>query len=125
MKKPPLSRLKRDIILICAFFVLSGQPVEFAQDKAIFNGFLIEKPVIRVGLGINLSDIKISSSSRMNIYEINSRYKLVAGDVQEAWIKGRKEMLTKKFLIKVAQSTDREEAEMIAQELRNKIEQKV
>lgn len=99
--------------------------MEFAQDNIIFHGFLIQQPVIRVGLGINLSDIKISSSSGMNIYEINSRYKLVAEDVQEAWIRGRKEKLSKKFLIQAAQSLDREEAEIIAQDLRTKIEQKV
>ncbi len=125
MKKSNLSYLQRIIILMCSFFVLGGQPVEFAQDKAIFHGFLIEKPVIRVGLGINLRDIKISSSSGMKIYEINSLYKLVAEDVQDAWIRGRREKLTKKFLIQVAQSMDREEAEIAAQDLRTKIEQKV
>ncbi len=125
MKEPYLSHLKRFVILMFFFFVLGGQPVEFAQDKVIFHGFLIEKPVIRVGLGINLSDIKISSSSGMKIYEINSRYKLVAEDVQDAWIRGRKEKLTEKFLIQVAQSMDREEAEIVAQDLRTKIEQKV
>lgn len=125
MKEPNLSHLKHILTLVLSFFVLGGQPVEFAQDTIIFHGFLIEKPVIRVGLGTNLSDIKISSSSGMNIYEINSRYKSVAEDVKEAWIRGRKEKLTKKYLIQVAQSMDREEAEIVAQDLRTEIEQKV
>jgi stage II sporulation protein D len=107
------------------FFVLGGQPIEFGQENTFFHGFLIETPIIRVGLGVNLSDIQIASSSGMKIYEINSHYKLVAEDVQEAWIKGRKEKLTEKFIIQVAQAKDWEEAEIIAQELRTKTGQKV
>jgi len=125
MKKTHTNNSKSFIILILSFFILGGQPVEFGQENTFFHGFLIEKPVIRIGLGVNLSDIKISSSSGMKIYEINSRYKLVAENVKEAWIRGRKEKLAKKFIIQVAQSKDREEVELIAQDLRTKIEQKV
>jgi stage II sporulation protein D len=125
MKKPNTSSIKFFIILVVSFFVLGGQPIEFGQEKTFFHGYLIPNPVIRVGLGINLSDIKIGSSSGMNIYEINSHYKLIAEDVQEAWIKGRKEKLTEKFIIQVAQTKDLEEAEIFAQELRTRTGQKV
>ena len=125
MKKSPASSLRYFIILVFSFFVLGGQPIEFGQENTFFHGFLIETPIIRVGLGVNLSDIQIASSSGMKIYEINSHYKLVAEDVQEARIKGRKEKLTEKFIIQVAQTKDWEEAEIFAQELRTKTGQKV
>jgi stage II sporulation protein D len=125
MRKSQNRKFKHFIILLASFFVLGGAPVEFGQEKVFFHGFLIEKPVIRVGLGVNLSDIKITSSSGMNIYEINSHYKLIAENVEEAWIRGRKEKLTQKYIIQVAQTKDWEEAELFAQDLRTKIEQKV
>jgi len=125
MRKPRTNNYKHFVILLASFFVLGGQPIEFGQEKIFFHGFLIEKPVIRIGLGVNLSDIKITSSSGMKIYEINSQYKLIAENVEEAWIRGRKEKLTQKYIIQVAQSKDWEEAELIAQDLRTKIEQKV
>lgn len=125
MKKSYAVSVKYFIALALSVFVLGGQPVEFGQEKTFFHGYLIENPVIRVGLGINLSDIKVASSSGMKIYEINSHYKLIAEDVQEAWIKGRKEKLTEKFVIQVAQFRDREEAEIFAQELRTRTGQKV
>jgi stage II sporulation protein D len=125
MKKPQTSFIKYFIILVVSFFVLGGQPIEFGQENAFFHGFLIEAPIIRVGLGVNLSDIHVASSSGMKIYEINSNYKLIAEDAQEAWIKGRKEKLTEKYVIQVGQTKDWEEAEIFAQELRTKTEQKV
>ncbi len=125
MRKSHTSPVKYFIILVLSFFVLGGQPVEFGQENSFFHGFLIENPIIRVGLGVNLSDIQIGSSSGMKIYEINSHYKLIAEDVQEAWIKGRKEKLSEKFIVQVAQTKDWEEAEIFAQELRTKTGQKV
>jgi stage II sporulation protein D len=125
MKKSYTFSIKYFIVLVLSVFVLGGQPVEFGQENTFFHGYLIENPVIRVGLGINLSDIKVASSSGMKIYEINSHYKLIAEDVQDAWIKGRKEKLTEKFVIQVAQFRDREEAEIFAQELRTGTGQKV
>ncbi len=125
MRKSQNRNFKHFITLLLSFFVLGGAPVEFGQEKVFFHGFRIEKPVIRVGLGVNLSDIKISSSSGMKIYEINSHYKLIAENVGEAWIRGRKEKLTQKYIIQVAQTRDWEEAELFAQDLRTKIEQKV
>jgi stage II sporulation protein D len=125
MKKSHASSLRYFIVLVFSFFVLGGQPIEFGQENTFFHGFLIETPIIRVSLGVNLSDIQIASSSGMKIYEINSHYKIVAEDVREARIKGRKEKLTEKFIIQVAQTKDWEEAEIFAQELRTKTGQKV
>lgn len=111
--------------LFVAFFILGGQPAEFGEEKTFFHGFLIEKPIIKIGLGVNLSDIKISSSSGMKIYEINARYKLIAQDADEVRIKGHKEKLTEKFLVQVAQTGKREEADEIADELKTKIKNKI
>ncbi|MFW6160006.1 MAG: SpoIID/LytB domain-containing protein, partial [Acidobacteriota bacterium] len=113
------------VILGICLFIFGWQPVDFGQDNSFFHGFLIKKPVIRVGLGMNLSDIRISASSGMKVYEVKTNYKLIAEDIDEVFIKGRKEKLSEKFLILVAQSEDRIEAESIAHELRTKIEQKV
>jgi stage II sporulation protein D len=116
---------KYTIILIIAFLVFWSIPVEFGQEKTFFQGYLIEKPVIRVRIGINLSKINIRSSSGMKIYEVKSNYKLVADDVDEVRIKGHKEKLSERFIIQVGQARDREEAEIIAQDLRTKIENEV
>jgi len=99
--------------------------VEFGQEKTFFQGYLIEKPVIRIRLGVNLSNIKIRSSSGMKIYEVKSNYKLIADDVDEVHIKGHKEKLSERFIIQVGQAREREEAEAIAQDLRTDIENKV
>ena len=125
MKKSLLRYAKHFIIISLSIFVVGGQPVEFAKEKTFFHGYLIQKPIIRVGLGVNLSDIKVSSSSGMKIYEINARYRFIADNADEVLIRGRKEKLTEKFVIQVAQSKNREEAEIFAQDLRTKIENKV
>jgi len=100
-------------------------PEEFAEDKSFFQGFVIPKPIIRVGLGINLSDIQISSSSGVKVYEAKDNYKLIADNVDGVWIKGNKEKLNEKFLIQVRQTEEREDAEIFAQELRTKIDNKI
>jgi len=125
MKESPHIQKKYTIILIIAFLIFWSIPVEFGQEKTFFQGYLIEKPVIRVSLGVNLSNIKISSSSGMKIYEVKSNYKLIADDVDEVRIKGHKEKLSERFMIQVSQARDREEAETIAQDLRTKIENEV
>lgn len=113
------------IIIFFSLFILGGQPVEFGKEKTFFHGYMIEKPIIKIGLGVNISDIKISSSSGMKIYEVNAKYKLIADDEDEVRIKGYKEKLTEKFLIQVAQTKDKKEAEIIAEELKAKIENKI
>jgi len=113
------------IAVVLAFLFLGGVPVEFAEENTFFHGFLIPKPIIRIGLGVNLSQIQIASSAGMKIYEVKTNYKLVADDVEEAFIKGHKEKLSEIFLIRVSQTKDIEEAELLAQELRTKLANKV
>jgi len=117
--------MKYSIIIFLSLLIFCWAPVEFGKEEALFHGFLIQKPVMRIGLGVNMSNVKISSSSGMKIYEINSNYKLVADDVYEIYIKGSREKITEKFVIQVAQEKEREEAEIAAQDLGTKIENKV
>lgn len=125
MKTTSMKFLKYSIIILLPLLFFCWAPVEFGNEKVLFHGYTIQKPVIRIGLGVNLSYIKISSSSGMKIYEINSNYKLVADVTDEIYIKGRKEKITEKFVIQVAQSKERENAEIFAQDLGTKIENKV
>jgi stage II sporulation protein D len=80
--------IMRFIALFAALFLLGGQPSEFGQENSLFYGYLIEKPTIRVGLGINLDDIKVSSSNGMKVYEVNDGYHLIADDVDEFFLTG-------------------------------------
>lgn len=118
MKTPPINSIKYFIIISLSIFILGWEPIGLGTEKTFFHGYLIQKPIIRIGLGVNLSDIKISSSSGMKIYEVNTGYERVADDVDEVRIRGRKEKLTEKFIIQVAQTRGREEAEIVAQQLK-------
>lgn len=75
-------------IPVAAFLFFGGIPVEFGTEGAFFHGFMIPKPVITIGLGTNLPDIRIRSSSGMKIYEVDTGYKLIADDADEVQIKG-------------------------------------
>ncbi|MGD9345163.1 MAG: SpoIID/LytB domain-containing protein [Candidatus Aminicenantes bacterium] len=125
MKKILRQNLNYIVIAAVSLLFLGSDPVEFAGEKAFFHGFLIPKPIIRIGLGVNLSQIQISASDGMKIYEVKENYKLIAEDVDEVFVKGHKEKLSEKFLIQVAQTNDIEEAEHIAHELRTVISHKV
>jgi hypothetical protein len=125
MKNISIKAAKYIFILFLSLVIFGGASVEFGKDETFFHGYPIEKPIIRIGLGVNLSLIRIQSSSGMKIYEVNPNYRLVAEDVADVQIKGSREKLTEKFLIQVAQTRDREEAEELAQELRTEIEGKV
>lgn len=125
MRKILDTKLKYLFALSLSVFVLGGAPAEFGKEKAFFHGFLIHKPVIHVGLGINLGQIEISSSSGMKIYEAKTNYRLIADNVDEVFIKGSKEKLSETFLIQADQAKTREEAEKKAQELRTKIDRMV
>lgn len=125
MRKIPLTPSKSILAVLGVFFVLGSTPVEFGEENTFFHGYVISNPVIRIGLGVNLTDIKIASSSGVKVYEVNSSYKLIAEDVDEVIIKGHKEKFSEMFLIRVAQSGDKRGAELIAQEMRSRIDQKV
>jgi stage II sporulation protein D len=125
MKKIRKKNLKYIVIASLSLFFLGSDPVEFAGEKAFFHGYLIPKPIIRIGLGVNLSQIQISASDGMKVYEAKENYKLIAEDVEDVFVKGQKEKLSEKFLIQVAQTKDVKDAEFIAQELRTIIAHKV
>ena len=125
MKKILNKNLKFFVIASLSLFFLGSDPVEFAAEKAFFHGYLIPKPIIRIGLGVNLSQIQIAASDGMKVYEVKENYKLIAEDVEEVFVKGHKEKISEKFLIQVAQTKDIKEAEFVAQELRTVIAHKV
>jgi stage II sporulation protein D len=124
---PSASRKSAKYIIITILFlcIFWGAPAEFGKEQTFFHGYGIQKPVVKIGLGVNLRSINICSSSGMKVYEVNASYKLLADDADEVYIRGRREKLTEKFVIQVARSKEREEAELIAQDLRQKIEAKV
>jgi stage II sporulation protein D len=125
MPSASAKRTKYIIITFLFLFIFWGASSEFGKEQTFFHGYLIQKPVIKIGLGVNLRAINICSSSGMKVYEVNGSYRLLADDADEVYIKARREKLTEKFVIQVAQSKEREEAELIAQDLRQKIEAKV
>jgi len=108
------NRFKYLSILFVGFFFFGGTPVEFGTEGAFFHGFMIPKPVIRVGLGTNLQDIRIRSSSGMKIYEVNTGYRIINDDADEAEIKGAGEKLTEKYVILLGHAKEREEADQLA-----------
>jgi stage II sporulation protein D len=114
-------RLKYLFILFVGFFFFGGIPVEFGTEGAFFHGFMIPKPVIRVGLGTNLKNILIRSSSGMKIYEVNTGYRIINDDADEASIKGAGEKLTEKYVVLLAHAKDTEEADQLAASYRAKI----
>ncbi len=125
MHKPKNRRAKYFVIAFLVLFFFGGKPVEFGQENSFFHGFLIRKPIIRIGLGVNIENILIQASSGMKIYEAGLSYRLLAEDVKEIRVRGRREKLTEKFLLLVGQSEKKEEAERLALQLRSRIDQKL
>jgi stage II sporulation protein D len=115
-----LHRIKYIFILFLGFFFFGGIPVEFGTEGTFFHGFMIPKPVISIGLGQNLKDIRICSSSGMKIYEVGASYKLVSDDAGEVLIKGGGERITEKYVLLLAYAKDRDEADQAAAELRSR-----
>lgn len=118
MIKPYLKRIKYFIGAFLALFFLAGKPQEFGEENQFFQGFLIRNPVIKIGLGVNLETISIQASSGMKVYEVGADYRLIARDVDEISVKGHREQLTEKFVLQVAQTPSRVEAERLAAGLR-------
>ena len=99
-------------------FFVAGKPPEFGLENQFFQGFLIQNPVIKIGLGVNLEEIAIRASSGMKVYEVGSDYRLLAQDVDEIQVRGRKEELTEKYILQVSQTAKKEEAERLAAQLK-------
>ncbi len=116
-----LRKIQYIFILFIALFFFGGIPVEFGDEGTFFHGFMIPKPVISIGLGTNLDDIKIRSSSGMKIYEVSAGYELISSDTEEVLIKGGGDILTEKFVLLVAHTQDREEADLLAEELKKNV----
>ncbi len=125
MKPQTIKLTKIFIIVSLAFLIFGWAPIEFGEEENFFHGYLIEKPVIRIGLGVNIDRIEIASSSGMKVYEVNPGYKLIAEDVEEVQVKGRREKLTEKFLILAAQTKDRRKAEILAESLSSTVDHNV
>ena len=120
-----IRKIRYLIILFLGFFFFGGIPVEFGKDGAFFHGYMIPKPVITIGLGTNLTDLQIRSSSGMKIYEVNTDYKLIADDAEEAQVKGGSQKITEKFVLLVAHAKERKEAELLVAGLKRNIGGKV
>jgi stage II sporulation protein D len=125
MKKSHPRPSKYFIGAFLALFFLAGKPPEFGEENQFFQGFLIRNPVIKIGLGVNLENLTIRASSGMKVYEVGADYRLLARDVDEIKVSGHKEKLTEKFVLQVAQTSKRVEAERQAARLRPDIGQRV
>ncbi len=121
MKRIAIKQIRYFVVAFIVLFFFGGRPIEFGEETVFFHGYLIPKPVIKIGLAVDTSDIHIRSSSGMKVYEVGKDYELIADDVGELRIKGRKEKLSEKFVLLVGQAKDREEAEQIARDLKTKI----
>src|SRR4030042_1213725 len=113
-----LNHYKYFIVYFTALFFFAGQPVEFGQEIRYFQGFSVKKPIIRVGLGVNLNNIVIRSSSGMKVFRRDAAFSLLAQDILAAQVKGFREKLSEKFLIQVGPSLRNEEAQELARRLR-------
>ncbi len=114
-------KIKYLFIPFAAFLFFGGIPVEFGTEGAFFHGFMIPKPIITIGLGTNLPDIRIRSSSGMKIYEVDTGYKLIADDADEVQIKGGTEKITEKYVILLAHAKEREEADFLAADFKSRL----
>ncbi|MFQ6083519.1 MAG: SpoIID/LytB domain-containing protein [Candidatus Aminicenantia bacterium] len=126
MKKVVYKHKKFIILLVLMVFSFGINPLEFAKEEIeYFRGFSIKKPIIRVGLGVNLGEIKIKASSGMKIYEINNGLNLLSDGINEALIKGKKEKLSEKFLVQLPPLREKEEAEELAEKVKTLFEVEV
>lgn len=117
--------LRYFLTIFLALFFIAGKPPEFGRESNFFQGFVILRPVIRVGLIVGLKQAAIRSSSGMKVYEIGREYRLLAEDAEEVVIKVEKEKLTEKFVLLVNQTSDRQEAELLAAELSQRLTRQV
>jgi stage II sporulation protein D len=113
------------LLAFLGLFFFGARPEEFARDNVFFQGFLIQKPVIRIALGVNVEDVEIHAASGMKVYQVSGSYKLMAEDISEVRVKGQKDKLSEKFTVQAAQSRKREDAEDEAKALKAKIGKRV
>ena len=113
--------LKYFLATFLALFFIAGKPPEFGRETNFFQGYVIPQPVVRIGLIVGMKEAAISSSSGMKIYEIGREYRLLAEDAEEVVIKVEKEKLTEKFVLLITQTSDYQEAELLAAELSQKL----
>jgi len=128
MKKPKTwkSRIKRYLIkypfvLFILLFFFAARPVEFGEEKSFFHGYAIAQPVIRVAIGRQLSEARITASSGMKVYEVCHQYRLLAAEASEILGRGEKVQLSEKFLVQAAQAESRQEAEKLVRDLSKKV----
>lgn len=113
--------LKYFLAAFLALFFIAGKPSEFGLESNFFQGYVIPQPVVRIGLKVGLKQTTITSSSGMKIYEIGREYRLLADDAEEVVIKVEKEKLTEKFVLLITQTSDQQEAQLLAAELSQKL----
>jgi len=120
-----IHHIKYFVVSFLVLFLFGGRPAEFGKETSFFQGFLISKPIIRIGIGVNVCELNIRSSSGMKVYEVKTDYKVISADAQELRIQGHRERLSEKFVILVAQTKEKKEADLIAQDLKSKLGAKV
>ncbi len=106
-------------VLFFCLFVLGGHPVGVDEEDSFFHGYLIQKPVIRIGLGVDLGDVKVSASEGMKIYEIKTGYRLIADDAREVMIEGVQGNSVRTFAVQITQAENEEAAVQTAELLRS------
>lgn len=115
-----MKALKYFIATFLALFFVAGKPPEFGRESNFFQGFIIPRPVIRVGLVTGLKQALITASSGMKVYQVGKDYQLLADETEEVALRVDKEKLSEKFILLLAQTRDREEAELLAAEISQK-----
>ncbi len=109
------------VILLTALFLMASPP-EFGRDVDFFHGYIIPRPVIKVGLLTGLKQASIGASAGMKVYEVGNEYRLLAEEASEVAIRVDREKLSEKFTLQIGQSRNRQEAEMLATILNLKLE---
>jgi len=67
MHSASVKPLKYIIIIILFLCIFWAAPAEFGKEQTFFHGYMIQKPVVKIGLGVNLRSINICSSSGKGI----------------------------------------------------------
>ncbi|HEK86352.1 MAG TPA: SpoIID/LytB domain-containing protein [Candidatus Aminicenantes bacterium] len=116
-----MKALKYFIAAFLALFFIAGKPSEFGREANFFQGFMIPKPVIKIGLITKLKQASITASSGMKIYQVGREYQILSDEADEAVIRVDKEKLSEKFILLLTQTKDRQEAEMLAAEVSQKV----